>query len=40
MNSLARIVKSAWALWPYYLGVVLTATLAAALSLASPFIVR
>ena len=40
MNSLARIIRSASALWPYYLGVVLVSTAAAALALVSPFIFR
>ncbi|AJK69441.1 ABC transporter ATP-binding protein [Corynebacterium marinum] len=40
MNSLARILRSASALWPYYLGVVLISTAAAALGLVSPFILR
>ncbi len=40
MNSLARILRSASALWPYYLGVVLISTVAAALGLVSPFILR
>lgn len=40
MNSLARILRSASALWPYYLGVVLVSTAAAALGLVSPFILR
>ncbi|RNE49601.1 ABC transporter ATP-binding protein [Corynebacterium alimapuense] len=40
MNSLARIVRSASALWPYYLGVVVVSTVAAALALVSPFIFR
>ena len=40
MNSLLRIIRSASALWPYYLGVVLAATAVAALALVSPFILR
>ncbi|MCS5480150.1 ABC transporter ATP-binding protein/permease [Corynebacterium sp. YIM 101645] len=40
MNSLARILRSASALWPFYLGVVLVSTVAAALGLVSPFILR
>jgi len=40
VNSLARIIRSASALWPYYLGVVLVSTAAAALALVSPFIFR
>lgn len=40
MNSLTRIIRSASALWPYYLGVVLVSTVSAALGLVSPFILR
>ncbi|MDU0479281.1 ABC transporter ATP-binding protein [Staphylococcus chromogenes] len=40
MNSLARILKSTKALWPYYLAVVLSSTLVAALALITPFILR
>lgn len=40
MDSITRIVRSASALWPYYLGVLLTATVSAILALTSPFIVR
>lgn len=40
MRSLARIISSASALWPFYLGVILTSILIAALGLVSPFILR
>lgn len=40
MRSLARILRSASALWPFYLGVILTSVLVAALGLVSPFILR
>ena len=40
MNSLAKIIKNAQALWPFYLGVIITSAIGAALALASPFIVR
>lgn len=40
MNSLTRIVRSASALWPYYLGVLAAATFTAVLALVSPFIIR
>lgn len=40
MNSLLRIVKSASALWPFYVGIILAATVTAALAMVSPFIVR
>ena len=40
VDSITRIVRSASALWPYYLGVLLTATVSAILALTSPFIVR
>lgn len=40
MRSLARILRSASALWPFYLGVILTSTVVAALGLVSPFILR
>ena len=40
MDSITRIVRSASALWPYYLGVLLTATVSAILALTSPFILR
>ena len=40
MNSLAKILKNAQALWPFYVGVIITSAVGAALALASPFIVR
>lgn len=40
MRSLARILRSASALWPFYLGVILTSIIVAALGLVSPFIIR
>ncbi|MDO5031057.1 ABC transporter ATP-binding protein [Corynebacterium sp.] len=40
MNSVLRIARSASALWPFYLGVLITASITAALSLLSPFILR
>lgn len=40
MSSLARILRSASALWPYYLGIFLAATAVAGLSLITPFIIR
>ena len=40
MNSILRITRSASALWPFYLGVLATATVTAVLSLISPFLVR
>lgn len=40
MQPLLRVLKSASALWPFYLGVILVSTATAALHLVSPFIVR
>ena len=40
MKSLVRITRSASALWPYYLGVLLAATVTAVLALISPFLTR
>lgn len=40
MRSLARILRSASALWPFYLGVILTSIVVAGLGLVSPFILR
>ena len=40
MNSILRIVRSASALWPFYLGVLVTASVTAILSLLTPFILR
>ncbi len=40
MNSILCITRSASALWPFYVGVLFTATITAVLSLVSPFLVR
>lgn len=40
MHSLARIVRSASALWPFYLGVFLTSVITAGLTLVSPFLLK
>lgn len=40
MSSLVSILRSASALWPYYLGIFLSAALVAGLGMVSPFIVR
>lgn len=40
MNSILRITRSASALWPFYLGVLLTATITAVVALVSPFLTR
>ncbi|MDK4232175.1 ABC transporter ATP-binding protein [Corynebacterium accolens] len=40
MKSLVRITRSASALWPFYLGVLLTATITALVSLVAPFLTR
>ena len=40
MNSILRITRSASALWPFYLGVLLTATITAVVALISPFLTR
>lgn len=40
MSSLARILRSASTLWPFYVGVVLSSVLVASLGLVSPFILR
>ncbi|WP_297851608.1 ABC transporter ATP-binding protein [uncultured Corynebacterium sp.] len=40
MQPLFRVMGSASALWPYYVGIILISTVAAALNLVSPFIVR
>nr|WP_205908380.1 ABC transporter ATP-binding protein [Corynebacterium ammoniagenes] len=37
---MAKILKNAQALWPFYIGVIITSAIGAALALASPFIVR
>ena len=40
MQSLIRVLRSASALWPFYLGVVAVSTAVAGLSLISPFLIR
>ena len=40
MQSLLRVLRSASALWPYYLAVVIISSGVAALGLVSPFIIR
>ncbi|KQB85090.1 ABC transporter ATP-binding protein [Corynebacterium oculi] len=40
MQSLSRILRSTSALWPYYLGIIITAVIHAALSLVFPFILK
>ena len=40
MNSILRSTRSASALWPFYLGVLLTATITAVVALVSPFLTR
>lgn len=40
MQSLTRVLKSASALWPFYLAIVVISTIVAGLGLISPFIVR
>lgn len=40
MRSIARILSSAKALWPYYLGVVISAVIVAVLALVTPFILK
>ncbi|QTH59199.1 ABC transporter ATP-binding protein [Corynebacterium hindlerae] len=40
MRSLARILRSTSALWPFYLGVICASVSVAALSLVTPFILR
>lgn len=40
MQSLLRVLRSASALWPYYLAVVLISSGVAALGLVSPFLIR
>ena len=39
MSSLFRIKRSASALWPLYLGVIISATVVAILSMVGPFLV-
>lgn len=40
MQSLMRVARSASALWPYYVAVVVVSSLVAALGLVSPFLIR
>ena len=40
VQPLVRIIRSASALWPYYVGIILISTVTAALNLVSPFIIR
>lgn len=40
MQPLIRVLRSASALWPFYLGVVVVSSLVAGLSLVSPFLIR
>ncbi|MEJ5998470.1 ABC transporter ATP-binding protein [Corynebacterium sp. H130] len=40
MRSLARILRTTSALWPFYVGVILASVAVAALSLVTPFILR
>lgn len=40
MQSLMRVARSASALWPFYIGVVVVSSLVAGLSLVSPFLIR
>ena len=40
MQSLTRVLRSASALWPFYLAIVVISTVVAGLGLISPFIVR
>ncbi|WIM67111.1 ABC transporter ATP-binding protein [Corynebacterium breve] len=40
MNSLSRVLRSASALWPYYVAIVILASLSAGLALVNPFILR
>lgn len=40
MRSLARILRTTAALWPFYVGVILSSVAVAALSLVTPFILR
>ncbi|QNQ90654.1 ATP-binding cassette domain-containing protein [Corynebacterium poyangense] len=40
MHSIARILRSVSALWPLYVGVILSSLITAALTLVSPFLVR
>ena len=40
MRSLSRIVRSMRELWPYYVMVILAATVTVLLSMASPFLIK
>ncbi|AKE40932.1 ABC transporter ATP-binding protein [Corynebacterium kutscheri] len=40
MNAIARILRSASTLWPYYLGIIVSAVLISILSLITPFVLR
>ena len=40
MQPLFRVLRSASALWPYYLGIILISSVTAGLALVSPFILR
>lgn len=40
MQPLFRVLRSASALWPYYLGIVVISSVTAGLALVSPFILR
>ena len=40
MQSLMRVARSASALWPYYVAVVVVSSLVAGLGLVSPFLIR
>lgn len=40
MQSLMRVVRSASALWPFYIAVVVVSSIVAGLGLISPFLIR
>ncbi len=40
MQAIGKILRSAWVLWPFYLGVVLNAVLVSVLALLTPFIIK
>ena len=40
MQSLMRVARSASALWPFYIAVVVVSSIVAALGLISPFLIR
>ena len=40
VQPLFRVIRSASALWPYYVGIVVISSVTAALHLVSPFIIR